>query len=130
MASRGVERGGRPPLARSVATVGPSGRLLGSSSGVDQAHDWAHDQVRVGSGPLWVVDLAGLPAGLVRAVQVTASGCWRVAVPLDRPVPVEACGPRRPGYLGARPPLALVPVPAEDPSSALTVPLNVSAFGQ
>ena len=131
MAGPGVEWGGRPPVLRSVATVGASGRLLGTSTSVDRAHDWAHNHVRVRSGPLWVLDLGGVAAGELRAVQVTASGCWDLVVPLDRVVPAESCRPRRPGYLAeGRAPLALVPVAADEPSSALTVPLNVSAFGQ
>jgi hypothetical protein len=111
-----------------------SGRLLGSSTSVDRAHGWAHDHVRVSSGPLWVVDLSGVVAGALRAVQVTASGCWDLTVPLDGLVPAESCRPRRPGYLAeGRAPLALVPVDeraAGRPVDALTVPLNVSAFGQ
>jgi hypothetical protein len=72
---------------------------------VERAHGWAHGQARVGAGPLWIVDLSGLPAGSLTVGQVTGSGCWDVSLPLLDAAPVERCGPRRPAYVGVAVPI-------------------------
>jgi hypothetical protein len=88
----------RRPGACPIVVAGASGRHLGSALSVERAHDWAHGQVRVGSGPLWVVDLSGLPAGSLTVRRVNGTGCWETSVSVLTPVVVERCGPRRGAY--------------------------------
>jgi hypothetical protein len=92
MSGLGGDAGRCPPWLRSVVVAGGSGRFLGSAASVDRAHDWAHGQIQVGMGRLWVVDLGGLVEGSLTVGEVTPSGCREVSLSVRAVSPVERCG--------------------------------------